>query len=105
MRPDFASRSGAALMPAEAAGPLRPTLLVSGTAFRFGEGVGTAMERTVATEVPVQMLFADIPFGIMMASPADLEDFAYGFSLTEGVIGAPSEIRGVSVEPDMVPCG
>lgn len=100
MRPDPASTSGAPLMPAEPAGPLRPTLLVGGTAFRFGDGVGTAMERAVATEMPVQMLFADIPFGIMMATPADLEDFAYGFSLTEGVIGAPSEIRGVSVEPE-----
>jgi FdhD protein len=100
MRPDLASTSGAALMPAEPAGPLRPTSLVSGTKFRFGDDTGTAMERSVATEVPVQMLFADIPFGIMMASPADLEDFAYGFSLTEGVIAAPAEIRRVSVEPE-----
>ena len=100
MRPDLTFTSGAALRSAEPAGPTRPTLLVAGTAFRFADGVETAIERSVATEVPIQMMYADIPFGIMMATPADLEDFAYGFSLTEGVIAAPAEIRGVSSEPE-----
>ena len=65
----------------------------------FADGVARTGERQVATEVPVQVLFGGVPFGIMMATPADLEDFAYGFSLTEGVIAAPREIRSVSIEP------
>ena len=51
-----------------------------------------------AAEVPVQVAYADIPFGIMMMTPADLDDFAYGFSLTEGVIERAADIRGVSIE-------
>jgi FdhD protein len=35
---------------------------------------------------------------VMMASPADLEDFAFGFSLVEGVIGAASDIDAISID-------
>ena len=64
----------------------------------FDDPVPRPMARRVATEVPVQVLFGGVAFGIMMATPADLEDFAYGFSLTEGVVAAASEIRAVEVE-------
>lgn len=64
----------------------------------FAEGTPRAAPRVVATEAPVQVLFGGVPFGIMMATPADLTDFAYGFSLTEGVVGAAGEIRGVAVD-------
>lgn len=56
--------------------------------------------RAIAVEQPVQVSFGDIPFGVMMMTPNDLEDFAYGFSLTEGVIDAPTDIRGVGVAVD-----
>ncbi len=36
-------------------------------------------------------------YAVMMASPADLEDFAIGFSLTEGVIDTPSQVRGIEM--------
>ncbi len=73
----------------------KPALTVS-----FADRLRKPDERVVASEVPVQVGFADIPFGIMMMTPADLEDFAYGFSLTEGVIARASEIRGVGVALD-----
>ena len=53
--------------------------------------------RDVAVEVPVQIAFADVPFAVMMLTPSDLVDFAYGFSLTEGVIDDAGEIREVLV--------
>jgi FdhD protein len=33
----------------------------------------------------------------MMATPADLEDFAHGFALTEGLIGAPADIGRLEI--------
>ncbi|HEX7802853.1 MAG TPA: formate dehydrogenase accessory sulfurtransferase FdhD [Pseudoxanthomonas sp.] len=38
----------------------------------------------LAEEVPVAVHYDGVPFAVMMASPGDLQDFAYGFSLTEG---------------------
>ena len=64
----------------------------------FGAGIRRTVERRIAAETPIQVLYSDIPFGVMMATPADLEDFAYGFSLTEGVIDAPDQIRSIRIE-------
>ena len=41
------------------------------------------------SRVPVNVVYGDIPIAVMMAIPADLEDFALGFSLTEGIIPGP----------------
>ncbi len=54
--------------------------------------------RSVAIETPVQVTYADIPFGVMMLTPNDLEDFGYGFSLTEGIITSPADIKAVGLE-------
>jgi FdhD protein len=53
----------------------------------------------VAQEVPVALVFNGISHAVMMASPADLEDFALGFSLTEGLLNNASELYGVEVRP------
>lgn len=51
----------------------------------------------VAEEVPVALLYNGEPHVVMMASPTDLEDFAYGFSLTENIVTAPQELKSVRV--------
>jgi FdhD protein len=54
--------------------------------------------RMVPEETPVALSYAGTTHAVMMASPADLEDFAYGFTLTEGIIKQPDEIESVKIE-------
>ena len=62
-------------------------------------GQVNARQDYVAQEVPVALVFNGISHAVMMASPADLEDFALGFSLTEGLLNNASELYGVEVRP------
>jgi len=51
----------------------------------------------LAEELPVALVCNGISQAVMMASPADLEDFALGFGLTEGWFRTPHELFGVEV--------
>ncbi|MBV1707310.1 MAG: formate dehydrogenase accessory sulfurtransferase FdhD [Hyphomicrobiales bacterium] len=54
--------------------------------------------RAVPDEVPVEIVYPPLPLAVMMLTPGDLEDFACGFSFTEGVIASAVDIRAVAVE-------
>ncbi|HAV1881593.1 formate dehydrogenase accessory sulfurtransferase FdhD [Enterobacter hormaechei] len=51
----------------------------------------------LAEEVPVALVYNGISHVVMMVSPKDLELFAIGFSLSEGIIAHPQEIYGMDV--------
>ena len=51
----------------------------------------------VAEEVPVALVYNGISHVVMMATPRDLEHFAVGFSLSEGIIQSRQEIYGMDV--------
>jgi FdhD protein len=68
-------------------------------AFSYDSGAsGPELSRAVAVEAPVQIVIGGAPFAVMMATPNDLEDFAYGFALTEQIANSVADIRSVEVE-------
>jgi len=52
----------------------------------------------LAVEAPVALEYNGIAHVVMLASPADLDDFALGFSLSEGIIADPSELYECEAE-------
>ncbi len=56
--------------------------------------------RSVPAEVPVALVYNGTTQAVMMASPDALQDFGFGFSLTEGIISDISEINEVDVIAD-----
>jgi len=48
-------------------------------------------------EAPVALEFNGLAYAVMMATPADLEDFALGFALTEGLAKAPGDVSDLGV--------
>ena len=64
---------------------------------RFGAPRPPATEVQVAVEAPINIVYGNMPYAVMMATPQDLEDFVAGFSLTEGIVQSVDEIRGMLV--------
>jgi FdhD protein len=53
----------------------------------------------LADEVPIALVFNGLSHAVMLASPADLEDFALGFGLTEGLLASPLELYDLEIVP------
>lgn len=72
---------------------------ISVTRIRAGVIASTTQLDHVAEETPIALEFNGISHATMLATPADLEDFALGFSLTEGIIDSVSDVRGIDLVP------
>jgi FdhD protein len=71
---------------------------ISARDFSYDAGPsGNATSRAVVVETPINILYGGVGFAVMMATPDDLEDFAYGFSFTEGIVARAEEIRAVEI--------
>lgn len=64
-----------------------------------GGNDGSRSHDLVAEEVPVAMVYNGISHAVMMASPCDLEDFALGFSMTEGIVQSPDQLFSTEIKP------
>jgi FdhD protein len=63
------------------------------------DGSRHQIDRVVPDEVPVALVYNGISHVVMMATPLDLEDFALGFSLSEGILNDPTELLDVETAP------
>ena len=61
------------------------------------DGTRQPSTREWVPEAPVALEFNGLAYAVMMATPADLEDFALGFALTEGLAKAPADVCDLAV--------
>lgn len=73
---------------------MKPTASVPSSIWRGHAASGL---RVVASETPVAFVYDGGTEAVMMATPADLEDFAIGFSLNDGVVVSPEDISELTV--------
>ncbi|QDH13442.1 formate dehydrogenase accessory sulfurtransferase FdhD [Formicincola oecophyllae] len=61
-------------------------------------------ERAIAGEVPISIVYNGVhPYAVMMATPADLADYAVGFTCAEGIAQDEHDIVGCSWQVESPP--
>src|SRR5262245_13553596 len=67
-----------------------PVTSVARSAWRR-QGIANG-ERLMPEETAVAFTYNGGSYAVMMATPQDLEDFAFGLSLTEGIVSSPDDV-------------
>lgn len=62
--------------------------------------LNTALDEEIAVELPVALTVNGVSQAVMLATPADLEDFALGFALSEGWLTSRRELLDIDVLPN-----
>lgn len=64
---------------------------------QWRDGKKSSAQDCLAEETPVALIYNGVSHAVMLATAQDLEDFALGFSLSEGIVQNVSELYGVEV--------
>ena len=64
---------------------------------RWRNGVVSHATDKVAEEVPIALIYNGVSHAVMLATPQDCEDFALGFSLSEGILQNKSELYDIEI--------
>ena len=64
---------------------------------QYRHGAASQGERVIAEETAIAFTYNRGAHAVMMATPADLEDFAVGFGLAEGIIHTPGDIAHLAI--------
>ena len=84
-----------------AAMPADQPATVAFAAHKLGaDGKNAAQHRIVPVELPVAISFLGIGYAVMMATPNDLEDFAFGFALAERLIDSAADVVGIEIRAE-----
>jgi len=75
-----------------------PALAEPAVEIHFRDGRIEERRAILADEVPVAFEYNGVSHAVMLATPGDLEDFAVGFSVSEGIVDDPGQIYGVEVQ-------
>ncbi len=68
------------------------------TVNRWQDGKLSVAKDQLAEEVPIALVYNGVSHAVMLATPADLEDFALGFSLTEGILQHKNELYDSEIQ-------
>lgn len=74
------------------------SIVLQVTRVRDGRLYAQTESDAIAVEMPIAIEFNGINHAVMLATPDDLEDFAWGFCLTEGIVRAPDDVRDIDQE-------
>ncbi|WP_262964969.1 formate dehydrogenase accessory sulfurtransferase FdhD [Methylobacter psychrophilus] len=64
---------------------------------RWQNGLHEQKQDYIAEEVPISLIYNGMPHVVMLATPTNLEEFALGFSITEGIIKNPQELLSARI--------
>src|SRR5437899_11254523 len=76
---------------------MKPARLVDRQIWRHNDL--TFGSRSIPEETAVALTYNGGTYAVMMTTPQDLEDFAVGFSLSEGIISSPADIESLDILP------